>query len=93
MDKHGKVEEFEEFEDIDHEEEADKAKSSRPLATLTNSPEKEAESKTTGGFALFRKKKVRSWFEKILQVIEKLFYFLIGGELKYFFWEKYFFSL
>ncbi|XP_027999686.2 1-phosphatidylinositol 4,5-bisphosphate phosphodiesterase zeta-1 [Eptesicus fuscus] len=59
LDKHGKVEEFEEYEDIGHEEEVDKAKSSRSLAILTNSPEKEAESKTTAGFGLFRKKKVK----------------------------------
>lgn len=92
MDKHGEVEEYEEYEDVDDEEEVDKVKSSRSLAILTNNPVKEKESKISARLSLFRKKKVRPWFEKILQVIKKLFYFLTGGELKKIF-RQIFFSL
>lgn len=60
LDKRGKVEEYEEYEDIDQEEEADKARSSRLAINLTDSLEKETESKTSVGLTFFRKKKVRS---------------------------------
>lgn len=60
LDKHGKVEEYEEYEAIDQEEEADKARSSRLAINLTGSPEKEIDSKISAGLPFFRKKKVRS---------------------------------
>ncbi|XP_006773227.1 PREDICTED: 1-phosphatidylinositol 4,5-bisphosphate phosphodiesterase zeta-1 [Myotis davidii] len=59
LDKRGKVEEYEEYEDTDQEEEADKARSSRLAINLTDSLEKETESKTSVGLTLFRKKKVK----------------------------------
>lgn len=90
MDKHGKVEEYEEYEDTDQEEEADKTKSAKSFIVLTDSPEKELESKSSGGLALFRKKKVRPWFEEILQGIKKFSYLFIGGKLKFWGGEKYF---
>ena len=81
-DKHGQVAEYEEYEEIDQEEEDDKDKSSESLDTSKDSQEKETQSRSIVKLPLFRKKKVRLLFEKILQMIEKLSYFLIGRELK-----------
>lgn len=46
------------------------------------------ESKRVAGLPLFKKKRVRWYFVKIIQVIEKFSYVLIGGELKIFFGGK-----
>lgn len=87
-DKHGQVGEYEEYEEIDQEEEQSKDKSSESSDTSKVSSEKETQSRSVVKLPLFKKNKVRLLFEKILHMIEKLSYFLIGRELKFFLEEK-----
>ncbi|KAF6121046.1 phospholipase C zeta 1 [Phyllostomus discolor] len=58
-DKHGQVEEYDEYEEIDQEEEEGKDKSSEPPDTLQVSSEKETQSSNVVKLPLFRRNKVK----------------------------------
>ncbi|XP_066217223.1 1-phosphatidylinositol 4,5-bisphosphate phosphodiesterase zeta-1 [Saccopteryx leptura] len=58
-DKHGQVEELEEYEEIDQEEEEDKVKESVSVHALKYIPEKETESRSRVKLPRFKKKKVK----------------------------------
>lgn len=75
---HGKVEEFEEEEEIEQEEDGSGPKEPEPVGDFQDDLAKEEQLKRVVGIPLFRKKKVRQRFVKILQVIEKLFYFFVS---------------
>lgn len=77
-DKHGQVEEFEEEEEIEQEEDGSGAQEPEPVGDFQDDLAKEEQSKRVVRIPLFRKKKVRQHFVKILQVIEKLFYYFVS---------------
>ncbi|KAI4587827.1 hypothetical protein MJG53_020505 [Ovis ammon polii x Ovis aries] len=67
-DKHGQVEEFEEEEEIEQEEDGSGAQEPEPVGDFQDDSAKEEQSKRVVRIPLFRKKKVRQHFVKILQI-------------------------
>ncbi|KAM5255048.1 1-phosphatidylinositol 4,5-bisphosphate phosphodiesterase zeta-1 isoform 2-T2 [Hipposideros larvatus] len=58
-DKHGQIQEYEEYEDTDLDEEEDRVKESETPVILKDNPEKELESRSRVSLPLFRKHKVK----------------------------------
>ena len=88
---HGQVEEYEEEEEEEQDEDGSDAKEPEPVGDFRDDLEKEEQSKRVIRIPLFRKKKVGHRFVKILQVIEKLFYFFVSWEFLKLFGGKHLF--